>query len=57
MNDTAVHSKRAAAVEWCEAATTHSRESGGKPWVYALVPHDAIFENQTLNYLLQLYSA
>lgn len=57
MNDTAVHSKRAAAVEWCEAATTHSRESGGKPWVYALVPHNAIFENQTLNYLLQLYSA
>lgn len=57
MEDPAVLAKRAAAVEWCAAATAHSGTSGGKPWVYALVPHDAISENQTLDYLLQLYGA
>ena len=39
----------------CRHATNHSRVTGGKPWQYALIPHDVIMENQTLDYLLRLY--
>lgn len=56
MTDPEVLAKRDAAVEWCRVASEHSREVGGKPWTYALIPHDAIQENQTLTYLLKRYA-
>ncbi len=34
-------------------ASEHARTYGGKPWRYALIPHDAIAENMTLAFLLK----
>lgn len=48
MSDGEVLAKRDAAVLWCERATAHNGQHGGKPWRYLLVPHDAIAENMTL---------
>jgi type III restriction enzyme len=48
MEDADVLAKKAAAAEWCEQASTHGATCGGKPWKYALIPHDAIAENMTL---------
>lgn len=31
--------------------------AGGKPWRYALIPHDAIAENMTLKGLVALFQA
>ncbi len=51
-----VQAKRDAAVTWCKRATDHALEYGGKPWQYALIPHDAITENMTLEGLIAQYS-
>ena len=48
MEDADVLAKRDAAVTWCQQASAHSATYGGKPWRYALIPHDAIAENMTL---------
>jgi type III restriction enzyme len=48
MTDAEVLAKRDAAVRWCQQATQHNLSNGGKPWKYALIPHDAIAENMTL---------
>jgi type III restriction enzyme len=45
LDDPEVLAKRDAAVEWCARAAEHTATFGGKPWVYALVPHDAVAEN------------
>jgi type III restriction enzyme len=57
MQDPEVLAKRDAAVEWCKAATEHAATYSGKPWVYALIPHDAISENQTIDYLLRRFGS
>ena len=36
------------AQEWCEAASQHARRYGGKAWRYAIIPHTAVAQNQTL---------
>ena len=36
-------------------AVEHARSYGGKPWQYALIPHDAIAENITLEFLTQQF--
>jgi type III restriction enzyme len=36
--------------------STHAASTGGKPWSYALIPHDAINESHTIDYLLQRYT-
>ena len=51
MNAADVLAKRDAAVQWCEDASQHALSCGGKPWSYALIPHDAIAENMTLREL------
>lgn len=56
MDDPEVMAKRDAAVVWCAQATAHSEIVGGKPWTYALIPHDVIQENQTAEYLVQLFA-
>jgi type III restriction enzyme len=55
MDDPVVLAKRDAAVAWCQAASAHSASSGKNPWRYVLIPHDAIAENQTLDYLVSRF--
>lgn len=42
-----------AAVQWCGHASVHAGSSGGKPWLYRLVPHDAIAQNMTVDGLVR----
>jgi len=55
MNDPEVLAKKDAAVRWCAQATQHNLSNGGKPWKYALIPHDAITENMTLKGLVSQF--
>lgn len=48
MQDETVQAKARAAVEWCQHASAHEAEHGGKPWSYLLIPHDAIKDNMTV---------
>ena len=48
MEDPVVLMKKEVAEKWCERASNHASEHGGKPWKYALIPHDTIAENMTL---------
>lgn len=56
MQDKDVLAKRDVAIQWCGWATEHAKTYGGKPWQYALIPHDAIAENMTLDFLLKQYA-
>src|SRR5690606_9467393 len=56
MQDLDVLAKRDAAVQWCRSATEHATTYGGKPWRYLLIPHDAIAENMTVEFLATQYS-
>ena len=47
MDDAEVQAKKTAAVEWCAHAATHTKTHGGKPWQYAMIPHDTIADNMT----------
>lgn len=49
MEDAEVLAKRDVAVEWCRHASAHAKTYNGKPWRYALIPHDMIAENVTLS--------
>jgi len=51
-----VLAKRDVAIQWCGWATEHAKTYGGKPWRYALIPHDAIAENITLDFLLKQFA-
>lgn len=55
MQDKDVLAKRDVAVQWCAWASEHARSYGGKPWQYVLIPHDAIAENITLDFLIKQY--
>lgn len=55
MQDAEVLAKREVAVKWCQHATEYAAGYGGKPWRYALVPHDAVSENMTLSGLVKRY--
>jgi type III restriction enzyme len=57
MTDQDVLAKRDVAVQWCAWASDHARTYGGKPWRYALIPHDAIAENVTIEFLLKQYGS
>jgi type III restriction enzyme len=48
MDDPVVLAKLDAAVTWCGNATDYAQKHGGKPWKYALIPHDKIADNLTL---------
>lgn len=43
-----VIAKKDVAVEWCQNASDYMLQHNGKPWVYVLIPHDAIAQNMTL---------
>ncbi len=55
MNSADVLAKAAAAVVWCAHASDYSRQHGGKPWVYLLVPHDEVAINVTLAAIAQRF--
>lgn len=54
MDTPEVRSKEEAAVRWCAQASEYAARHGGKPWRYALIPHDAIAENMTLEAIASL---
>ena len=56
LHDDDVIVKKAAAEKWCRQASEHAQKYGSKPWVYALIPHDAIAQNMTLKGLANQYS-
>ncbi|KZL50639.1 type III restriction endonuclease subunit R [Nodularia spumigena CENA596] len=43
-----VVAKKNVAVQWCKYASEYMLKHNGKPWVYVLIPHDAIAQNMTL---------
>ena len=55
MEDPVVLAKKEVAVAWCRNASEHSKEHGGKPWTYVLIPHTVIADNMTLKGLAQQY--
>ncbi len=57
MEDPEVLAKRKAAVEWCGHASAHAATYSGKPWKYALVPHDVITDNMTIAGLVGRYGS
>lgn len=56
MTDSDVLDKKNAAVKFCRYATQYSAEHGGKPWKYALVPHDKITTTTGFEYLMAQYA-
>ncbi len=53
LEDSELLAKKEAAERWCARATAHTATYGGKPWRYALIPHDAIAANMSLRRLAQ----
>lgn len=51
-----VQGKAKAAAKWCEHATTHESQVGGKPWSYLLIPDDVISEAKTIQGLAAAYT-
>ena len=56
MEDPVVLSKARAATTWCKHASGHEKASGGKPWRYLLIPHNAIADNMTVDGLAKTYT-
>jgi type III restriction enzyme len=56
MQDAMVQAKANAARTWVDAANAVAKETGRKPWRYALIPHHAVAENATLQGLLSAYA-
>jgi type III restriction enzyme len=56
MKTAVVLEKAKAAVNWCEHATAHEKQVGGKPWAYLLIPHDAVTEAKTIQGLAAAYT-
>jgi type III restriction enzyme len=55
MEDPNVIAKMEAATRWCERASDHNAKHGGKPWHYALISHEKIKENMTIEGLVGLH--
>lgn len=55
VEDDEVKAKCDAGVKWCELATEYAQETGEKRWLYALIPHDAIRDNMTVDGLVSRY--
>jgi type III restriction enzyme len=48
LQDPDVVAKKEAAEKWCKNASDYAAKHNGKPWVYALIPHDVIAENMSI---------
>lgn len=57
MQDKDVLAKRDVAIQWCAWASDHAKSYGGKPWMYVLIPHDAIADNMTLDFFAKQFSS
>lgn len=55
MKSDTVLAKQKAALRWCYYATKHTQENEGKPWHYALIPHNAITSNRSFEGLMNEY--
>lgn len=55
LEDDEVKVKQEVAVKWCAHATEYSSATSGKPWKYALIPHDVINDNMTVQGLGERY--
>jgi type III restriction enzyme len=53
LTDPEVIAKAEAATAWCEHASAYAGAHGGKPWTYAVIPHDLVRENTSLDGLLE----
>ena len=56
ISDPEVEAKQTVARTWCDRASRHAELHGGKPWSYALIPHDRIVENMSLNQLASQFT-
>ena len=48
LNASDVIAKKEAAEKWCVNASAYNAKHRGKPWIYALIPHDVIADNMTI---------
>ena len=55
MEEPSVIAKMEAATRWCERASDHNAKHDGKPWRYALISHEKIKENMTIDGLVELH--
>ena len=55
MKSDTVLAKQKVAVRWCQFATQHAQENGGKPWHYALIAHNVITSNRSFDRLMSEY--
>lgn len=53
LQDTDVIEKARAAQVYCQAASAWNAAHGGKPWVYALISHEEIRVNSSLDFLIE----
>ena len=51
-----VMAKARAASAWCVRASQNQKQHDGKPWMYLLIPHDAIADNKTIQGLAATYT-
>ena len=56
LDDRIVLAKAKAARTWVGHANAHAQTYAGKPWRYALIPHDAVLANATLAGLMGKYA-
>lgn len=54
LQDADVIAKKDAAEKWCKNASDYAAKHNGKPWVYALIPHDVIAENMSVEHLFSV---
>jgi hypothetical protein len=54
LEDSIVVAKKEAAERWCERASAHNSKHGEKPWEYALISHDKIAQNMTIEGLVAM---
>jgi type III restriction enzyme len=54
LEDPVVVAKKDAAERWCERASDHNAKHGGKLWEYALISHDKIAQNMTIEGLVAM---
>lgn len=47
-----VQAKAKAALKYCEYANKFIQQYGGKPWKYAIIPHDKVAKNSSLSALI-----
>lgn len=56
MDTDEVQTKARAGAVWCAHASDHAAVHGTLPWIYLLIPHDAIADNRTLASLAETYA-